>query len=161
MKICHVGLMSSGRMSCSSAAPVQSKKKPAAPSGLVIAFPYKVLWNVENFSVFYVLFIKLNCFYKILLWLLWNSCPKSCGPRCCIRLVSVMDCLYLNLDHVTSAFSLYHQHSSSSIQYLAHSHVISMSLSHKIFNFESKKFMSYSNECNKIILVNYNLPYIF
>jgi hypothetical protein len=67
MKICHVGLMSSGRMSCSSAAPIQSKKKPAAPSGLVIAFPYKVLWNVENFSVFYVLFIKLNCFYKILL----------------------------------------------------------------------------------------------
>jgi hypothetical protein len=36
-----------------------------------------------------------------------------------------------------------------------------MSLSHKILNFESKKFASYWNGCNKIILVNHNLRYIF
>jgi hypothetical protein len=45
------------------------------------------------------------------------------------RLVQVVGCLYLNLDHATSAFSLPFNHlrSSSSLQYLAHNHI---SISH-------------------------------
>jgi hypothetical protein len=75
-----------------------------------------------------------------------------------LRLAPMLGCLYLLLNHTTSAFSLplNHQCSSSSLQYLVHSHIKFMSSSHNFFNFESKKFMSYSNECNKIILVNYN-----
>jgi hypothetical protein len=42
-----------------------------------------------------------------------------------IRLVPVVGCFYLNLDHATLAFSLplNHQCSSSSLQHLAHSHI--------------------------------------
>jgi hypothetical protein len=47
----------------------------------------------------------------------------------CIRLVLVVACLYLNLNHSMSNISLPldHQHSSSSLQHLAHSHI---SISH-------------------------------
>jgi hypothetical protein len=40
---------------------------------------------------------------------------------------------------------------------LVYSQIRYMSPVHKFFDFESKKFVSYSNEFNKIILVNYNL----
>jgi hypothetical protein len=42
-----------------------------------------------------------------------------------VRLISVVGWLYLNLDHVTSVFSLSldHQCSSSSLQHLARNHI--------------------------------------
>jgi hypothetical protein len=40
-----------------------------------------------------------------------------------VRLVPVVDRLYLNLSHATSAFSLAHQRSSSRLQHSVHSYI--------------------------------------
>jgi hypothetical protein len=55
------------------------------------------------------------------------------------------------LYHIISVFSFPLDHSAltrdySTLQHTVHSYVSFMSLSHKIFNFESKQFVSYSNK---------------
>jgi hypothetical protein len=91
----------------------------------------------------------------------WNLLEQNSGSNggyLCINFDRVISIFFLL---ITNVFSLDYQCFSSSLQYLAHSHIISILSSHKVFNFKFKKFINYSNECNKIILVNYNLPYFF
>jgi hypothetical protein len=77
-----------------------------------------------------------------------------------VRLVLVVRVDFSILDRATSALGcpLDHQRSSCQSTNLACSRVMITQFFHI---FESKQFRGYQNGCNTIILVNYNLLYIF